>query len=271
MRIVNLMEDTKGVNGCIYEHGLSFYVETKKHKILVDTGASDAILENAKVLGIDLTQVDTVVISHGHYDHTGGLIAFTKINPDARIYMRDNAGEAYYSIKEQKEKYIGINQDILKLPQLVLVEKDMQIDEDLFLFTNITGRRFWAKGNLLLKRKVNDVLEQDEFDHEQCLVVTDGEKKVLFSGCAHNGILNILEKYRECYQEYPHMVVSGFHMIQQEYSEEDMENIRQTARELAQLECIFYSGHCTGQIAMDVMKEVMQEQLQQIHSGVEIK
>ena len=265
------MEDTKGVNGCIYEHGLSFYVETKKHKILVDTGASDAILENAKVLGIDLTQVDTVVISHGHYDHTGGLIAFTKINPDARIYMRDNAGEAYYSIKEQKEKYIGINQDILKLPQLVLVEKDMQIDEELFLFTNITGRRFWAKGNLLLKRKVNDVLEQDEFDHEQCLVVTDGEKKVLFSGCAHNGILNILEKYRECYQEYPHMVVSGFHMIQQEYSEEDMENIRQTARELAQLECIFYSGHCTGQIAMDVMKEVMQEQLQQIHSGVEIK
>ncbi len=270
MRIVNLVEDTKGVEGCVYEHGLSFYIETNKHKILVDTGASDVILENAKVLGIDLTQVDTVVISHGHYDHTGGLLAFAKMNPLAKIYMRDNAGKAYYSIKDNGEKYIGIHQDILKLPQLVLVEGDMQIDEELSLFTNVIGRRFWAKGNLLLKRKDVIGLVQDEFDHEQCLVVTEGTKKVLFSGCAHNGILNILEKYRECYQEYPHMVVSGFHMIQQEYTQEDLENIRQTARELQKLNCTFYSGHCTGQVALDVMKEIMQEQLKQIHSGMEI-
>lgn len=270
MRIINLMEDTKGAEGCIYEHGLSFYVETKKHKILVDTGASDAFLENARLLGIDLTQVDTVVISHGHYDHTGGLLAFALLNPDAKIYMRDNAGKAYYSIKDNGEKYIGINQDILELPQLVLVEGDMQIDEELSLFTNVTGRRFWAKGNLLLKRKDKECLVQDEFDHEQCLVVKDCEKRILFSGCAHNGILNILEKYKEIYHGYPDRVVSGFHMIQQEYTEEDLENIRQTARELQKLDCRFYSGHCTGQTALDVMKEIMQEQLQQIHSGMEV-
>ncbi|MBQ7943030.1 MAG: MBL fold metallo-hydrolase [Lachnospiraceae bacterium] len=270
MKIVNLMEDTKGVDGCINEHGLCFYAETNKHKLLVDTGASDAILENAKTLGIDLAQVDTVVISHGHYDHTGGLLAFAKENPNAKIYMRANAGRAYYSIKEQGEKYIGIHQDILKLPQLVLVEGDLQIDEELSLFTNVTGRRFWAKGNLLLKRKDGEHLVQDEFEHEQCLVVTEGERNVLFSGCAHNGILNILEKYRELYQSYPDMVVSGFHMIQQEYTPEDIENIRQTARELAKLDCIFYSGHCTGQLALDVMIEIMQEQLHQIHSGTRI-
>ncbi len=270
MRIVNLMEDTKGAEGCIYEHGLSFYIETKKHKILVDTGASEAFLENAKILGIDLTQVDTVVISHGHYDHTGGVLAFANLNPTAKIYMRDNAGRAYYSIKDNGEKYIGIDLDILKLPQLVLVEGDMQIDEELSLYTNITGRRFWAKGNLLLKRKDVDGLIQDEFDHEQCLVVEEEGIKVLFSGCAHNGILNILEKYRELYQSYPNMVVSGFHMIQQEYTLEDIDHIRQIARELTKLDCTFYSGHCTGQTALDVMKEIMQEQLHQIHSGTEI-
>lgn len=270
MRIVNLMEDTKGAEGCIYEHGLCFYIETKKHKVLIDTGASKAFLENAKVLGIDLLQVDTVIISHGHYDHTGGLLEFAKLNSKARIYMRDSASKGYYSIKEHGEKYIGIDLEIMSLPQLTLVEGDMRIDEELSLFTNVTGRRFWAKGNLLLKRKEADVLVQDEFDHEQCLVVNCEGKSYLFSGCAHNGVLNILERYREIYQDNPHMVVSGFHMIQQEYSVEDIENIRQTAKELVELDCIFYSGHCTGQVALDIMKEIMQEKLQQIHSGVEI-
>lgn len=65
MRIINLMEDTDGKNGCLYEHGLSFYIETNKHKLLLDTGASNATLENAKKLGIDLTRVDTVILSHG--------------------------------------------------------------------------------------------------------------------------------------------------------------------------------------------------------------
>ena len=80
------MEDTDGGNGCVYEHGLSFYIETKKHKLLLDTGASDATLKNAEKLGIDLTQVDTVILSHGHYDHSGGIMAFAKLNPTAKIY-----------------------------------------------------------------------------------------------------------------------------------------------------------------------------------------
>ena len=75
MRIINLMENTKGAEGCVWEHGLSFYIETKKHKLLADTGASEAFLKNAVVLGIDLRRVDTVILSHGHYDHGGGLAA----------------------------------------------------------------------------------------------------------------------------------------------------------------------------------------------------
>ena len=73
MRIINLMENTKGAEGCVWEHGLSFYIETKKHKLLADTGASEAFLKNAVVLGIDLRRVDTVILSHGHYDHGGGF------------------------------------------------------------------------------------------------------------------------------------------------------------------------------------------------------
>ncbi|MFR0986450.1 MAG: MBL fold metallo-hydrolase [Frisingicoccus sp.] len=92
MKIVNLIENTEGCSGCASEHGLSFYIETK-HKLLVDTGATDAFVRNAKMLGVDLKAVDTVILSHGHYDHGGGLPAFIKINSKAKIYIRTAALE----------------------------------------------------------------------------------------------------------------------------------------------------------------------------------
>ena len=80
MRIVNLIENIKGNPECDFEHGLSLYVETQKHKLLMDTGCSDKFLENAKRLSVQLENVDSVVLSHGHYDHGGGLLDFAKIN-----------------------------------------------------------------------------------------------------------------------------------------------------------------------------------------------
>ena len=76
MRIINLVENTEGASGCGVEHGLCFYIETEKHKLLMDAGQTGLLLENAEKLGIDLTQVDTVVLSHGHYDHGGGILPF---------------------------------------------------------------------------------------------------------------------------------------------------------------------------------------------------
>ena len=76
MKIVTLMEDTPGKQQCYFEHGLSLYIETRKHRLLFDTGASQKTIENAVKMGIDLTKIDTVIISHGHYDHAGGLLDF---------------------------------------------------------------------------------------------------------------------------------------------------------------------------------------------------
>lgn len=267
MIILNLMEDTPGRQGCLNEHGLSFYIETDKHKLLMDTGATDAFLKNAKVLGVDLEQVDTVILSHGHYDHSGGIIPFAERNATARIYMQQSAGADYYSIRDNRETYIGIDKRILALPQVEILDGDYRIDEELSLFTGITGRRFRAKSNLRLKRREGDVLVQDDFEHEQCLVITQGDKKVLLSGCAHNGILNILDRYQEIYGKAPDVVISGFHMIQKEYAEEDIEAIRSTAKELSRLKTMFYTGHCTGNEAYGIMKEIMGEQLGEIHSG----
>ena len=269
MKIVNLVEDTNGNNGCGFEHGLSFYIETKKHKLLVDTGATDLFIENAKKLGIDLSKVDIVILSHGHYDHSGGIMSFAKINPNAKIYMQKTAAYDYYNLRDNYQKYIGIDKAILELPQTVVIDGNFRIDDELFLFTNITGRKYWAKGNLILKRRVGEEFVQDTFDHEQCLVITQDNENVLLSGCAHNGILNILEAYNQYFEKQPKMVISGFHMMKKEaFDKDDIEIIQNTAKELLNMDTIFYTGHCTGEPAFDIMKEIMQDRLIFVHSGM---
>ena len=114
MRIVNLIENTEGRSECLYEHGLSFYIETEGHKTLLDLGQTDNSLRNAESLRVDLKSVDTVVLSHGHYDHSGGIIPFTKINDHAVIYMQSSAGGDYYAddgkmAGDDRYRYIGLN------------------------------------------------------------------------------------------------------------------------------------------------------------------
>lgn len=266
MYIAVLMEDTCGNPQCEYEHGLSLYIETKQHKILMDTGASDKTWGNARQLGADLSEVDTVVLSHGHYDHSGGLLTLRQINQDAVIYMQRTALADYY----HGERYIGIDKEIGQMPKVQMLFGDRKIDEELSLFTGITERRFWPQSNLGLSMRVDGADIQDEFAHEQCLVIR-GEKNLLISGCAHNGILNILDRYREIYGGSPDIVISGFHMMKKtDYTEEEKSVIRQTAVELKVKDTVFYTGHCTGQKAIDLMKPILGERLIQMHCGMEI-
>ncbi len=268
MKIINLVENTPGARGCLYEHGLSFYIETEHHKLLMDTGASEASLANARKLGIDLGGVDTVVLSHGHFDHSGGILPFARENPRARIYMRRTAGEDYFHQDPESCRYIGIDKEILHLPGLVLTGDVCRIDGELTLFSGITGQRYRAESNRVLKRKDQDQYLPDTFDHEQCLVVTESGSSVLLSGCAHNGILNILDRYHELFNGYPDLVVSGFHLMQKKaYTGEDILVIQNTARELLKTGSRYYTGHCTGLEAFDRMKEIMGDRLVYVHSG----
>lgn len=226
MKVINLVEDTKG-GDCLNEHGLSFYIETKKHKLLSDSGATDLFLRNADVLGVDLTQADICILSHGHYDHAGGLMAFAAVNPYAKIYLKDSVGEDYYNLSEQSERYIGIDKNILNLPQVVKVKESMQIDDELFLLSGFTQKRYPVWSNQRLKKKAGNTYIQDTFEHEQCLVITQGERRTLISGCAHNGILSILDRFYELFGTCPDRVISGFHMMKKDaFTEEETEYIR---------------------------------------------
>ncbi|MBR6382262.1 MAG: MBL fold metallo-hydrolase [Lachnospiraceae bacterium] len=276
MRIVNLMENTEGAAGCLFAHGLSFYVETARHKLLLDLGPSEETLENAKTLGIDLTQVDTVILSHGHYDHSGGILPFAGANPHAPIYAQRTAGEDYYaddgeSAGPERYRYIGIDRRICELPQLRLLDGDHRIDEELSLFTVRNRTHALPFTNKRLLKMENGVPVRDEFRHEQYLVVREKERSVLLSGCAHNGILSILDAYREKYGGCPDVAVSGFHLMKKTpYKEEQVREIRGIAEELRQYPTVFYTCHCTGEDAFGIMKEVMGTQLRYVHSGEEV-
>ena len=270
MKLITLVENSSG-NQCEGEHGLSFYIETQKHKLLMDFGSSDLLLKNSYLLNIDLKQVDTCILSHGHYDHAGGILPFSKQNSTTNIYLKSTAGDDYYNLSHGYEKYIGIDKEILNLKQCIFVHGDLQIDEELFLFTNITGRKYPAKGNFHLKQKVDGEFLQDTFEHEQCLVISQGNQKILLSGCAHNGIINILDRYFEIFQGYPDIVISGFHLMQKTaYTDDDVKNIQKIAHELLKTGALFYTGHCTGEEAFPILKDIMGEKLQHLHSGMRI-
>lgn len=275
MKIVTLVENTPGAAGCGYEHGLSFYIETDRHKILMDTGASDLFLENAKKLGIDLAAVDIAVLSHGHYDHSGGLETFRSVNETAPIFLQSSAAGEYYSVPDStaEPRYIGLSENAKALPGLFFVPPvgELRIDDELSLFGGIGFAHSLSSANQDLKVKTEDGLIEDSFGHEQCLVVREGRRSVLFSGCAHHGILNVLDRYRELYGEDPTHVISGFHMKKSTgYSEEDTQFIIDTALKLTKHRTMFYTGHCTGEVPFEAMKKIMEEQLTYVHSGEEV-
>jgi len=274
-------------------HGLSVYIETAGRRILADTGQNGITWDNAAALGIDLAAVDTVILSHGHYDHTGGVMSFAAQHPGAGIFLNELAGGDYWNMREVPH-YIGIDPAILSLPQTRLLRGDCLsllgadgsvteytpaefakrggiADGDVIVFGGVTGRRLWPQGNAILTKRTEEGFVQDSFDHEQYAVVRDAGRTVLLGGCAHNGMLNILDRYFELFGEYPNAVVSGFHMVKHgPYDESEIATIRETAEELRKLPILYFAGHCTSLPAYALMKPILGEQLRYFGTGEEI-
>lgn len=257
MKIVCLVENTSINPELKPEHGISFYIEIGVQKILFDLGQGHLFIENAQKLGIDLTLVDTVVISHGHYDHGGGLNELLKINNHAKIYIHENAFMPHYSENIQGDlKEIGLDPVLKVHNQVILTGSTFVINPHIQLFSKLNQSAYYPSGNKLLKQCLNDVIQEDDFSHEQNMILMEDNQTILFAGCAHKGILNIVNQAIQIMHLEPSHVFAGFHLHSRSTGLSESETfILELGSKLAEISTIYHTGHCTGLSAIHLLQQ----------------
>lgn len=254
-----------------HKHGLSLYIETSKHKILFDVGPNEYFIENARLLGVDLTQIDLVIISHGHSDHTGGLNTFMELNKTAKVYIHERSFDKHYSRKDGKYHSVGLKLYKRYMNRVIMTNDYYQIDDELILFSKVTGRKYFTESNSSLYQKIGGKFVKDNFDHEQNLVIKEDSKTVMFSGCCHNGIINTLNRAKEL-GIVPTHIISGLHLFSPSSGKSDKDEIIfGIANDLKRQEGILYTCHCTGYENYEKMKMVLGKQIDYLSCGKVLK
>jgi len=277
MIITTLIENTQADDntGLSAEHGLSLHISFDNKAILFDTGASDSFSQNADKLGIDLGAADAAVLSHHHYDHGGGLQRFFALNQSAKVYLkRPPVGECYFKASLLPRRYIGLDRDLFKTyaARFGYIEKFTEILTGVYIFPTIGTAYPKPKGNRSLYTRKGTRWSLDNFDHELIMAVRENGNLVIFTGCSHNGVLNMVDTVAEKFPGLPiKAVIGGFHLIclpkrnSLADSKTDIQNIaKETLRYPIQS---MYTGHCTCQKAYAVLKSVLGEKLQHLQTG----
>jgi 7,8-dihydropterin-6-yl-methyl-4-(beta-D-ribofuranosyl)aminobenzene 5'-phosphate synthase len=180
------------------ENGLSLIIEFDERKILFDTGQSDLFIHNAEKMGIDLSQVDYLVISHGHFDHGDGLKQFLKINKKAKIFLHINAAHKFYTkMFGFIPYYVGLDSKIIaQRTRIYFIEEDTQIDGKIILLEGFTEVFPQPEANKALSEKTKSRFIADRFNHELAMLLIENDEIVLFSGCSHSRIINKIEEVK---------------------------------------------------------------------------
>ena len=244
------------------EHGLSILLETDRHRILLDTGASEVFIRNAEKIGIDLSTVDYVFISHGHRDHTGGLQYLVERNRKAKVLVSPDAMSGKFFSKRGNLHSITAEWPMIDADRLVLIDQTCTIAENIHIIAHIPMNHPMPKGNqhLYVQNNAGDYIH-DDFRHELVLYV-DG---LLFTGCAHSGLENNLAA---C--PWPvHTVIGGFHLLDGQESGEELTVLAQRLK-AKYPETLFYTSHCTGDKVFATLKTIMDEHLHAFSCGTTI-
>lgn len=277
MKLTVLIEN-KAEENLLGEHGLCVHVEFNGKQYLLDSGASDRFLHNAWKLGIAVKEVDTAVLSHAHYDHSGGYEAFFSENEKAKVYLQGAAKEQCYAKVGLFKKYIGIPEGVLETysDRFVFVDGDHQLDEGVWLISH--RKAGWAaRGKKAhMYRKTEMGIVPDDFVHEQSLVFETGNGLVILNSCSHGGIENIIEEVTDKIRGKEVLaVIGGFHLMglrgtsSMGVSEGD---VRTLGRRLTELRVKHvYTGHCTGDPAYRILEEVLGKHLESLSTGTVIE
>jgi len=256
------------------ERGLSFHIKTMGQEILFDAGSSKAFCDNAILLGIKMEDVDTAIISHRHHDHCNGVTHFLDRNSKAQVYFRE-CTETDYSFKAFGFKSnVGIDKALLNKAsgRFSFINKTTEIRPNIFIITSLSRKYEQPKGNKYLFTDSGDGCKPDTFDHELLLVIKEDDGLIIFTGCAHSGVLNMIETAIELFPNTRvKAVVGGFHLVGLPLfnsiggTKKDIEAIGETM--LTYPIDKLYTGHCTGMKAYEILKGVLGDALEYFPTG----
>lgn len=260
MKITVLIENTTK-SSLVCEHGLSLFIEYKGKKLLLDAGSTESFYSNAKRLGIAPENADICVLSHGHYDHSGGFAAVLERNERLRIYAQSSAFGEYLSGKGGLHG-IGIPESIQKYrDRFILVDGFAKLADGIFLVPHSTSGLESIGERTQLYKSCGGEISPDDFPHEQSLVFDTEKGLVIFNSCSHGGVKNIAEEAKaSCPNRRIYAYIGGLHI---KGTRDGADVCTLSDGELDEL-CGFiaaegikyiYTGHCTGTAGLEEMQK----------------
>jgi 7,8-dihydropterin-6-yl-methyl-4-(beta-D-ribofuranosyl)aminobenzene 5'-phosphate synthase len=257
--ITTLVENTTSSLGLLAEHGLSFWIEYGNRHILFDTGQSELLVQNAKALNIDLAQADVIVLSHGHYDHTGGLSTVLGIARKAILYLHPAAIKLKFSRSSPKPCSIGMPDPVKKAihsRKIIWTEFPTQVFDGIGLTGQVprTNNFEDAGGPFFLDEGCR---EPDPLLDDQALFIESSKGLIVVFGCAHAGVVNTLQRISDINRgKHFYAVMGGMHLINA-----DPERIERTITAFREYDLqIIGPAHCTGRNAVERIRSAFPEQ-----------
>lgn len=247
VRITTLTENTAQL-GFLAERGLSILVETESSKVLLDTGLGVSAVYNADLMGIDLSTIDKIVLSHAHTDHTGGLRdVLRRMRKQVDVIAHPDIWIPKYVVYGETSRYAGIpfvREELESLGANFILTKDpFQISDDIMTTGEVEMTTDYEKIDDRLCVKEGGRMIADPLADDLALIIRSGEGLALITGCAHRGIINTVRRVQKLTGgDYIHTIVGGTHLLLS-----SQERIESTAAELQELGLLRLGvSHCTG-------------------------
>ena len=259
MKVVVLSENTTRGPKVTPEFGLSLYIECGSTSVLFDSGSSGNFAKNAQTLGIDLSQVDCAVLSHGHFDHSNGFGAFVELNDHAPIYAHEGFDGEYL---KKPEEYIGIAPELKASERFVAVDGIHEIGDGLTLLSYDAATAIHPIVSEDMLAKDGNTVRPDDFAHEHYLLACEGDVRLLITGCSHRGIANIMNWTKDLHITH---VIGGFHLMGIQPS--DYSKLDALAEELVEYDAMYFTGHCTGIEQYARLKSQMGDRVSYVGTG----
>ena len=252
LEITSLVENTKASENLSSEPGLSLLAEWRGMTFLVDTGASDIFLDNANVLGKDLSKVDYVILTHGHSDHSGGIRTLChSTRRKFQLVLHTSFFNKKFKRDNEYLRYIGndFNEEFLQIENVATVfplVDTFKLVDDVYILSDIPSFAEY-------ENEPNDFVvlnagkyDQDKFTDEQILVFDMPQGLIVIAGCGHRGVVNICETVKKRLRKPIHAIIGGLHL-----KDSGDARIEQTAAYLRDEGiAILATGHCTGERGM---------------------